>query len=71
MPKFLILWDNDTYSEVVEADNQAEADEAGYQLWKEWAENQADHHAQLLTQELAENYGHEDEFDEANTSKGS
>ncbi|WP_299327577.1 hypothetical protein [Parasphingopyxis sp.] len=65
MQKYLIMWDagyGRSY-EVIEAASQKEADEAAYQQWIQEAESNADHEAQVLTRELAEQYDFEHELE--------
>ena len=57
--KYIIKW-NIGYgesSEVIEAENEDEANKIAYEKWREEAENQADYSAEEYTQEEAENYG--------------
>lgn len=64
MGKWLIYW-NAGYGEnreVIEADNEDDAQAAAYEAWREEAEGNADYGADRLTKELAEE--HDLEFDE-------
>ena len=66
--KYLIKW-NVGYgdsTDVVEADSYDEAHNMAYEEWREESESQADYSAEVLTQELAENYGHEEELENDN-----
>jgi len=61
--KYIIQW-NTGYGddhEVIEAENQEEADKIAYEAWHEEAQNNADYSAMEYTQELAEEYGLEDD----------
>lgn len=59
MKKFLITWDAGygQNEEVIEAENQSEAEAEAYDRWKDEAESNSDYSAQLLTKDLAEDYG--------------
>jgi hypothetical protein len=63
--KYLITWNAGwgQNEEVVECNSLEEAEEAAYEAWKQEVENQADYNAQVLTQELAEEYDFEDELE--------
>lgn len=64
MPKYLIMHDAGYGKDyrVAEFDSDEEAQKAAYEDWRETAENNAEYNAELLTQELAEEYGVEDEL---------
>lgn len=66
MAKWLIVYDYGygEMSEVVECDTHAEAEQAAYEAWREGAENAANYFAEPLARENAENYGHEDEYED-------
>ena len=56
--KYLIKW-NAGYGhdfEVIDANDQSEADDAAYQSWKQAAEMEADYIAEPLTAELCDEY---------------
>lgn len=65
IPKFLIMADVGYGQdfEVIEAETLEDAQRAAYEKWREEAENNADYWAKPLTQEVAEEYGFEDEMD--------
>jgi hypothetical protein len=68
MPKYLITW-NAGYgksNEVGEFATQDEATDYAYEMWREEAENNSDYQAEILTPELAEEHGFEDELDDEN-----
>ena len=59
MSAYLIRW-NTGYGdsdEVVEAASQEEADKIAYEAWKEEAESQAYYSAEVMTDELREEWG--------------
>ena len=59
MKKYIIRYNSgygDMY-EVIEADDDEEAEKAAYQAWRDDVENQADYEALDWTEELAEDYG--------------
>lgn len=66
MAKYLVIYDigYGEQTEVVELENPSGSDleDAAYEVWKEHAENNANYRAELLTKELADNYG--EEFEE-------
>jgi hypothetical protein len=59
MPTYLIRW-NAGFGEMideVEADNEEEAEKVACEAWREDAENNAEYSADLMTEELADDYG--------------
>lgn len=66
MTKYLLRWNVGfgDITDVMEADDVDSAHMLAYECWKEDAESQADYSAEVLTQELAENYGHEEEMED-------
>ena len=65
MPKYLIIWnigfgDN---ADVIEAEDEQEANEAAYQAWRDEAESNAEYRSEPLTEENAEDYGFESELE--------
>ncbi len=66
MPKYLIITnagygDNE---EVIEAENQEDANKAAYEAWREEAENNGEYRALLLTKEIAEEHGFTEELED-------
>jgi len=59
MRKWIIFWDAGygEETEVIEAANQNEADEAAYEQWHENVESNANYYAKPYTKELAEENG--------------
>jgi len=57
--KYIIKWNTgfDESAEVIEANNEEEANKIAYEAWREEAENNADYSAEEYTEEEAENYG--------------
>lgn len=51
-------------TQVLDLDSQEEADEAVFEFFREECDSQHEYSAEPLTRELAEAYGHEDEFDD-------
>lgn len=66
MTKYLITWNAGCGEnwEVVEAKSDAEAQSMAYESWREEAESNSDYDARVLTQDLAEDYGVEDDEEE-------
>ena len=65
MAKYFIKWNvgyGDSY-EVVESETKEEAMSMAYEMYKDEYENNADYDAVLFTEDIAENYGLEDELD--------
>jgi hypothetical protein len=62
--KYLIHWNSgygDDYA-VEEAKTETKAIDIAYEFWREEAEGNATYDVQVLTKELAEDYGFEDEL---------
>ena len=65
MDKYLIKY-NSGYgdeTEIIEAPSEISAEMYAYEAWRESVESQADYSAQPLTQELAEDWGYEEELE--------
>lgn len=72
MPYFIIKWNagyGDSYL-LIEDDNQDEAQECAYNMWKEEAENQADYSAKPYSDEEAELCDLTEEAEELGIYKG-
>ena len=65
MPKYLTIvnYGYGQMEEVIEADNQEEANKTAYQIWLDGAESNGEYEAKLFTKEIAEEHGLEDEFE--------
>lgn len=59
MEKYIIIWDigYGDNAEIIEAENQDEANKSAYESWREDIENNADYRAEPYNKELSENYG--------------
>lgn len=58
---YLIKW-NSVYGknhEIIEAENQIQAEEIAYQFWKDDAESSANYSAEAITLDELENYGYD------------
>jgi hypothetical protein len=65
MAKYLVIvnYGYGDDEEVIDVESQDEADSWAYETWKEGAEGQAKYMSKLLTPEVAEEYGYEDELE--------
>ena len=70
MKEYVIVWDAGYGQsvEVVQAENLKEAEEQAYECWREEAESQSTIFAQELTEEVAEQYGLDDQWPPASSA---